>query len=218
MTFQNMLDVFGVGIFQTLYMVSVSLIIAYLIGLPLGIILVITDKDGLKPSPIFNKILGTIINITRSLPFFILLILLIPFTRFIVGTFIGSTAVIIPLSISAIPFVARLTESHFKEVDKKVIEMLKVMGATPIKIIIKGYIGESFPALIRSIAITAIALIGYSAMAGAVGGGGLGDIAIRYGFQKYDYKMMLIAVVILIIIVQIIQSLFSFISKIINKI
>lgn len=213
-----MFRLFIEGISETLYMVSVSLILAYIFGLPLGIILVVTDKDGIKPALVFNKVLGYMINILRSMPFIILLVLLIPFTRSIIGTSIGATAMIVPLTIGAIPFVARLTQSHFKEIDKKVVEMLKVMGASKLQIIIKGYIGESMPALVRSIAITAVALIGYCAMAGAVGGGGLGDIAIRYGYYKYDYQVMFAAVLILIIIVQIIQSGFDYLSKKINKI
>ncbi len=205
------------GILETLYMVSVSTILAYIFGLPLGILVIVTDKDGIKPNRVVNSIFGVIINLFRSVPFIILLVLLIPLTRLIVGTSIGSTAMIVPLTFASTTFVARLVESSLKEVDHSVIEQAICMGATPFDIIRKIYVTEAVPGLIRGLSITFINLIGYSAMAGVVSGGGLGDIAIRFGYFKYDYLVMLITVVVIVIIVQIIQLIFDKFTKKIDK-
>lgn len=205
------------GIFETLYMVTISTMLAYIFGLLIGLLVVITDKDGIKPNRIINFILGIYINLFRSIPFIILLVLLIPLTRLVVGTSIGSTAMILPLTFASTTFVARLVETTIREVDKQMIEQAICMGATPLDIILKVYITEAHPALIRGLAITFINLIGYSAMAGTVAGGGLGDIAIRFGYHKYDYLVMIITVIILVIMVQGIQVIFDKITKKIDK-
>lgn len=205
------------GTLETLYMTFASTIAAYVLGLPLGVIMVITDKKGIAPNKAVNQILGTIINIGRSLPFIILMVALIPFTRFVVGTAIGSTAAIVPLTIAAAPFVARMVESSLAELDPGVIEAAKTMGATNAQIAWKVLLPESIPSLIRGFPITTITLIGYSAMAGAFGSGGLGDIAIRYGFHRYETEVMLITIVLIVVIVQLIQMGFNFAAKKIDK-
>lgn len=205
------------GTLETLYMVFFSTIFAYLVGVPLGVLIVVTEKDGIKPNRILNLVLGTVINLFRSIPFLILLVLLIPLTRLIVGTSIGSTAMLVPLTFASTVFVARLVESALKELDKGVVEQAIVTGATPSQIVFKVFLVEATPALIRGLAITGINLIGYSAMAGAVAGGGLGDIAIRYGYYKYDYGVMLVTVVLLVAIVQLVQFIFDKIAKKVDK-
>lgn len=205
------------GILETLYMVFLGTVLSYLIGLPIGILSVITDEDGLMPKRTINKFLGIIINLGRSVPFIILMIALTPLTRFIVGKSWGSTAAIVPLTIAAIPFVSRLIETSLKEVDDKLIESAICMGATPLQIILKVYLVESIPSIIRGLSITTITLVGYSAMAGAVGGGGLGNIAITYGYYRFDSKIMIITLVILVLIVEIIQVIFDVIAKKIDK-
>jgi D-methionine transport system permease protein len=197
----------GVGILETLYMTIVSSLIAYLIGLPLGVLLVVTDKEGIAPFVALNKALGVIVNLVRSIPFIILLITVMPFTRLIIGTTLGSTAVIVPLIVASAPYIARIVESSLKEVDKGVIEAAQSMGATPLQIIYKVLIPEAKPSLIVGGAIAVTTILSYSAMAGIVGGGGLGDIAIRYGYYRYETEIMLITVVILVLIVQVIQEL-----------
>ncbi|HBV87793.1 MAG TPA: methionine ABC transporter permease [Desulfosporosinus sp.] len=192
---------------ETLYMVVVSTLLAYLIGLPLGIILVVTSPGHIMPNPWVERTLGTVINILRSAPFIILLVALIPFTRSIIGTSIGTTAAIVPLVISAAPFVARMVESSLKEVPYGVIEAALSMGASPQQIIQKVLLPEAKASLILGVAITTISVIGYTAMAGTVGGGGLGDLAIQYGYNRFRTDIMVITVVILVVIVQIIQSL-----------
>ena len=199
----------GVGILETLYMTIFSSLIAYGIGLPLGILLVVTDKEGIAPLVSFNKILGVIVNLIRSVPFIILLITVMPITRAIIGTTIGPTAVVIPLIIASAPYIARLVESSLKEVDKGVIEAAQSMGATPWQIIYKVFIPEARPSLIIGGAIAVTTILSYSAMAGIVGGGGLGDIAIRYGYYRYETEIMFVTVIILVIIVQLIQELGS---------
>lgn len=205
------------GLLETIFMVSVATIIAYLFGLPLGIIVSLTDKDGLLACPPLNRILGWIINMARSIPYIILLVILIPLTIHLVGTSVGPKAVIVSLSIAAIPFVGRVVEASIKEIDKGVIEAALCMGASVWDIITKVYIVEVIPSLVRGISLTMIMLVGYSAMAGAVGGGGLGDIAIRYGFYRFDAKVMLVTLGILILLVQIIQLIFENIAKKLNK-
>lgn len=205
------------GLGETLYMTFVSALFAYVLGLPLGILLIVTDKNGLRPVPALNAILGWVINIGRSIPFIILMVAIIPFTRAIVGKAIGPTAAIVPLVVAAAPFVARMVETSLKEIDPGVVEAARTMGATDWQIIYKVLLPESVPSLVRGGSITTITLIGYSAMAGAVGGRGLGDIAIRYGYHRYQDDMMIITIVMLVIIVQVIQSVFSLIAKLIDK-
>jgi D-methionine transport system permease protein len=199
----------GVGILETLYMTFFSSFIAYVIGLPLGILLVVTDKEGIAPFVLLNKVLGVIVNLLRSVPFIILLITVMPLTRAIIGTTIGSTAVVPPLIIASAPYIARLVESSLKEVDKGVIEAAQSMGATPLQIIYKVLIPEAMPSLIIGSAIAVTTILSYSAMAGFVGGGGLGDIAIRYGYYRYEKMIMFVTVIILVLIVQVIQEMGS---------
>jgi len=196
----------GIGILETLYMTFLPALIAYLIGLPIGILLVVTDKDGITPFVALNKVVGVIVNILRSVPFIILLITVMPLTRAIIGTTIGANAVVIPLIIASAPYIARLVESSLKEVDKGVIEAAQSMGATPLQIIVKVLIPEAKPSLIIGGAIAVTTILSYSAMSGFVGGGGLGDIAIRYGYYRYETEIMLVTVVILVLIVQAIQE------------
>jgi ABC-type metal ion transport system, permease component len=198
---------------DTLYMVFVSTLFTIIIGLPLGVLLVITDRDGLLSMPLFNQVLGVIVNIGRSLPFIILLVAITPFTRLVVGTSIGTTAAIVPLTVAAIPFFGRVAETSLREVDKGVVEAAKAMGCNLWRIIIKVLIPEALPSLILGIAITIISLIGYSAIAGAVGAGGLGDLAIRYGYERFETNVMIITIILLIIIVQGIQLLGDIIAR-----
>lgn len=196
----------GTGILETLFMTFASSLISYLIGIPLAIVLVVTDKDGIYPIPRLQRILGLVINLLRSIPFIILLIMVIPLTRAIVGTTLGAKAVVPPLVIAAAPYVARMVESSFKEVDAGVIEAAKSMGASTSQIIWKVLLPEAKPSLLVGAAISVTTILGYSAMAGFVGGGGLGAIAINYGYYRYQTDIMLITVAILVIIVQIIQE------------
>lgn len=198
---------------QTIYMVFLSSLIAAIVGLPWGILLVVTKKNGLMAHPHLNKILGSIVDIGRSIPFIILMIAIIPFTRFIVGTSIGTSAAIVPLSIAAMPFVARIVESACNDVSRGLIEAGIAMGASHWQIITKIYFRESLAGIIRGLTITAISLIGYSAMAGAVGGGGLGDLAIRYGYERFEPKVMLATIVVLIILVQLVQYTGDYFAK-----
>ena len=207
------LEMIGMGILETLYMTFASSFIAYAIGLPTGILLVITDTDGIIPKPILNKIIGIIVNLLRSVPFIILLIWVMPITRFIVGTTIGPTAVIVPLIIASAPYIARLVESSLKEVDSGVIEAAQSMGANTKHIIFKVLIPEAMPSLIMGSAIAVTTILAYSAMAGFVGGRGLGDIAIRYGYYRYETELMIVTVIILVIIVQVIQELGAKLKK-----
>ena len=179
-----------------------------ILGLPLGVLLHVTsseDQGGIIPQPLFNNILGRIVNVLRSFPFIILMILLIPLSRLIVGTSIGTKATIVPLSIAAAPFVARIIESALKEVDPGVVQAAKAMGSTNSQIIIKVLILEAMPSLVSGVTLTIINLIGYSAMAGAIGGGGLGDLAIRYGYQRFRPSYMVAAVLVILILVEVIQ-------------
>jgi D-methionine transport system permease protein len=192
---------------ETIYMVVVSTFLAYILGVPMGVFLVVTSAGHILPNPWVERILGTVINIFRSIPFIILLVALIPFTKALVGTSIGTTAAIVPLVVSAAPFVARLVESSLKEVSPGVIEAALAMGASPWQIIFKVLLPEAKSPLILGVAITTINIIAYTAMAGAVGGGGLGDLAIQYGYNRFRTDIMLITVVILVIFVQGIQWL-----------
>lgn len=193
------------GTLETLYMVFVSLLIAVFFGIPLGILTAVTRKGHILSNGIINKVLNSIINLGRSIPFIILMVTIIPLTRLIVGTSIGTTAAIVPLAVAAIPFVGRIVDNALLEISPGVIEAAKSMGATPTQIIFKVLLPESLPSLILGITLTMINLIAYSAMAGAVGGGGLGDIAIRYGYQRFKIEIMIETIVILVLLVQIIQ-------------
>ncbi|WKU20361.1 methionine ABC transporter permease [Advenella alkanexedens] len=198
---------------ETLLMVGVSGLAALFLGVPLGVALIVTDKGGLLQNLAVNRVLGAIINATRSVPFIILMVAIIPFTRFIAGTSIGTTAAIVPLAIAAIPFMARVAETAMREVDRGLITAAKAMGASPMQIIVKVLLPEALPGLISAMVITLVSLIGYSAMAGAIGGGGLGDLGIRYGYQRFLPEVMLIVVVVLIVMVQLIQSVGDWISR-----
>ncbi len=205
------------GTYETLLMTFASTVLAYVIGLPLGVTMVITGEHGITPNKAINSVLGAVINVGRSIPFVILIVAVIPLTRFIVGRAIGPEAAIVPLTIAAAPFVARMVESSLQEVDPGVIEAAKTMGATNGQIALKVLLPESVPSLIRGFSITTITLIGYSAMAGAFGAGGLGDIAIRYGHHRYQADVMWVTVVLIVVIVQIIQMLFELAAKKIDK-
>lgn len=205
------------GLWATLYMTLVSTLAGYVFGLPLGVILAITDSNGLRPNAVVYKVLDVISNILRSIPFLILLILLIPFTTLLVGKSYGSTATIVPLVIAAIPFIGRMVESSIKEVDPGVIEAAKSMGATTFQIIWRVLLVEARTSLITGSTITTGTILGYSAMAGCIGGGGLGDIAIRYGYYRYQVQIMIVTVVLLVVLVQLFQTLGMFIANRLDK-
>jgi D-methionine transport system permease protein len=193
---------------ETLVMVFAAAFFSLLLGLPLGILLCITGPEsqgGIIPKPVLNNVLSRIVNILRSFPFIILMILLFPLSRIIVGTSIGTTATIVPLSIAAAPFVARIIETAIKEVDPGVIQAARAMGSTTMQIIRKVLIPEAMPSLVSGITLTIINLIGYSAMAGAIGGGGLGDLAIRYGYQRFRPDVMLVSVIVILVLVEVVQ-------------
>ncbi|WP_086306577.1 methionine ABC transporter permease [Campylobacter devanensis] len=202
---------------DTLYMTFVSTFLAFIIGLGLAIILVITNKNGLKPNKAIYNALDIVVNTLRSFPFIILIIVLFPLTKFIVGTSIGTTAAIVPLTIGSAPFIARLIENAMNEVDSSIIEAALSYGATKTQIIFKVIFIEALPSIINAITLTLIVVIGFTAMAGAVGGGGLGDVAMRYGFQRFRPDIMAYTVIILIVMVQIIQSSGNFLYKITKK-
>lgn len=213
----EMLALLADSFLETVYMVAVSSFVAALLGIPLGVILVTTDKGHILENIPLNRILGAIVNATRSTPFIILMVAIIPLTRIIVGTSIGTNAAVVPLCIAAIPFVGRIVESSLKEVDHGVIEAAQAMGASPKEIITKVLLPEATPSIILGLTLTVISLIGYSAMAGAIGGGGLGDLAIRYGYQRFRADIMLITVVILIAQVQLVQSAGDYLARRLNK-
>ena len=202
---------------DTLYMVGVATLFTILLGLPLGVLLVATDSRGLTPAPLLNQVVGVIVNAARSLPFIILLVAVIPFTRLVAGTSIGATAAIVPLTLAAIPFFARVAETSLREVDRGLVEAAQAMGCAPGQIIVKVLIPEALPSLILGVTITIISLIGYSAMAGAIAGGGLGDLAIRYGYQRFETGIMLITVVLLIVLVQGIQVLGNTLARKVSR-
>lgn len=204
---QAILKMIGTGILETLYMTILSSILAYILGLPLGILLVVTDKDGIAPLVVLNRILGAIVNILRSIPFVILLVALMPFTRLVVGTTLGPNALVVPLVIGSAPYIARIVESSLKEVDHGIIEAAQSMGASPMQIVFKVLIPEAMPSLIMGGAIGIITILSYSAMGGFVGAGGLGTIAINYGYYRYQADKMLVTVAILVLIVQGVQEL-----------
>ena len=197
----------GRGLLETFYMVVVSTLLAYLIGLPLGLVLAVTDSEGLRPSPVLNKILGTIVNLLRSVPFLIMVFLLNGLTRLIVGTTVASTAMIVGLVVAAFPFVARLVEGSAREVDRGILEASVSMGASTWQIITKVILPECKPSLINGATVATTTILGYSAMAGILGGGGLGSIAINYGYYRRVPLTMWVAVIILVLLVQLIQEL-----------
>ncbi|GAB6138663.1 ABC transporter permease [Halanaerobaculum tunisiense] len=201
------------GIQETIYMVGVSMCVAVLFGIPLGVGVVVTDKEHILENKYLNLILTTIINITRSIPFIVLMVALIPFTRLVVGTSVGTTAAIVPLTIAAIPFVGRIVENSLKGVDNGVIEAAQSMGATPWQIISKVLLPESLPSLTLGLTITGITLIGFSAIAGAIGAGGLGDIAVRYGYHRFQTDVMIKTIILLIILVQSVQSFGNWLAQ-----
>lgn len=201
------------GTWATLYMTLLSTLFGYIIGLPMGIILAITDKGGIKPNVVIYKILDFVVNLTRSIPFLILLILVMPLTKLIVGQSYGSTATIVPLTLAAAPFIGRMVESSLKEVDKGVIEAAQSMGAGTFTVIWKVLLGEARTSLLVGVTIAIGTVLGYSAMAGVVGGGGLGDIAIRYGYYRYETGIMIVTIVVLVVLVQVLQGIGMMVSK-----
>ncbi len=209
---QVVIDMILKGINETLFMTLMSTFMGYVLGLPLGIALAVTDKDGIRPLAPVYRVLDIITNVVRSIPFLILLILVLPLTRFIVGQTYGSAATVVPLVIAAAPFIARMVESSLKEVDKGVIEAAQSMGAGNVKIILKVLLVEARTSLIVGVTIALGTILGYSAMSGVVGGGGLGDIAIRYGYYRYQPDIMIVTIVILIVLVQILQGIGMLVS------
>ncbi|MCI5858326.1 MAG: methionine ABC transporter permease [Lachnospiraceae bacterium] len=214
---KEVVDMILKGIQETVYMTLLSTLMGYIIGLPMGVLLAVSDKDGLKPNRVLYRILDVIANIVRSIPFLILLILLIPFTRLVVGKSYGSTATVVPLVIAAGPFIARMVESSLKEVDEGVIEAARSMGAGNFRIIMKVLLVEARTSLINGATIAVGTILGYSAMAGTIGGGGLGDIAIRYGYHRYQADIMIVTVVLLIILVQIFQMVGTTLANRLDK-
>ena len=202
-----MLDLFATSTVETLIMVGLSGLIGSVIGIPLGVYLYLTDKGGVLENGIANRVIGVIVNAVRSTPFIILLVAIIPFTRLLAGSSIGTAAAVVPLTIAAAPFIARLVETALREVDRGLIEAAQAMGATTGQIIRKVLLPEALPGIVAGMTITLVSLTGYSAMAGAVGGGGLGDLGIRYGYQRFQPEIMLAVVVVLIAFVQAVQSL-----------
>lgn len=209
----QMFSLMGVGLLETLYMTVISTVMAYAIGLPVGMILVVTDKDGIRPNASMNRIVGGIVNVLRSIPFIILLVAVMPLTRIIVGTSIGSTATIVPLVIAAAPFIARMVESSAKEVDRGVIEASLSMGASTLQIVRKVILPEAMPSLIVGAAIATTTILAYTVMSGFTGGGGLGTIAVNYGYYRSQTDIMLVMVAVLVLIVQVFQEIGNLIAR-----
>jgi D-methionine transport system permease protein len=205
------------ALWETLAMVAVSALGAAIVGIPAGVVLIVTGKGHILENLPLNRILGASVNVVRSVPFIILLVAIIPLTRLIVGTSIGTTAAIVPLMLSAIPFVARVSETALREVDPGLIDAAQAMGATPGQIVRKVLLPEALPGLVAGLTITVVSLIGYSAMAGVVGGGGLGDLGIRYGYQRFQPDVMLTVVVVLVALVQGVQSVGDVLARRLNK-
>ncbi len=205
------------GVRDTLYMTVFSTFFGYFFGLPLGVLLTVTDKDGLKPNAPVYRVADFLVNIFRSIPFLILLILLIPFTRAVVGKSYGSTATIVPLVVAAIPFIGRMVESSLKEVDPGVLEAARSMGASNLRIVINVMLVEARISLISGATIALGTILGYSAMAGTIGGGGLGDIAVRYGYYRYQTDIMIVTVILLVILVQLFQTIGNLLAKRLDK-
>lgn len=201
----------------TLYMVAVSAAIGTLLGGPIGIWLATSGKSELFAAPAANRIAGLVVNATRSTPFIILVVAIIPFTRLVAGTSIGTTAAIVPLTIACVPFIARIIEAAVREVDQSLVEAAKAMGATPLQIVRKVLVPEAMPAIVLGLTLTVVSLIGYSAMVGAVGGGGLGDLGIRYGYQRFMPEMMAAVVIVLILFVQAVQMAGDRLARRVNK-
>lgn len=216
-TIELMMQLLPTAVFETLYMVLASTIIAVLIGAPIGILLIISEKGGIRENILLSQVLSTVVNVGRSFPFSILMVAIIPLTRLITGTSLGTTASIVPLSVAAIPFVARVIESSLREVDKGIIEASQAMGATSWQIIYKVLIPEALPGIVLGITLAIINLIGYSAMAGLIGGGGLGKIADQYGYKRYNTPIMIATIVLLIILVQMIQWIGNRIAQNLDK-
>lgn len=217
MEVSQLLSMIWAGTGETLLMVLASTAIGYIVGMPLGVLLTVSDNDGIKPMPAVYRVLDLIINITRSIPFLILLILIQPFTKLVVGKSYGTVATVVPLTVAAAPLIARMVESSLKEVDHGVVEAAISLGASKMTIITKVLIGESRTSLLVGSTISLGTILGYSAMAGVVGGGGLGDIAIRYGYYRYETGIMIATVVVLVLLMQILQWIGMFISKRIDK-
>lgn len=215
--FEDMIPLLTKALGETVYMVAVSMIIATIIGVPVGVLLHVTTKGQILESPILNKVLSSVINAVRSIPFIILLVAIIPFTRLVVGSSIGTTAAMVPLVIASIPFIGRQVETSLREVPEGIVETAQSMGATPMQIISRVLLPEAMPNIVAQLTTVVIALVGESAMAGAVGGGGLGDLAIRYGYQRFRPEIMLATVVILIIMVQLVQFAGNKLATKLNK-
>ncbi|WP_405733971.1 ABC transporter permease [Streptomyces sp. NBC_01537] len=205
MTWSEMQPLLTQACQDTLTMVGWAVLIAVLGGLPLGVLLVLTDKGGLLGNAMVNKVIGAVVNVGRSLPFLILLIALLPFTRWVIGTTIGAQAMIVPLAVGAIPFFARLVETSVREVDHGLVEAVQSMGGSTWTVVRKALLPEALPSLISGLTTTVIALIGYSAMAGTIGGGGLGDVAVRYGYQRFETGLMLVTIAVLVVLVAAVQ-------------
>lgn len=214
---QQIINLLIQGLGETLQMTAISTIVAMIVGIPLGVVLVITGKGHILANKAINSTLGAVVNALRSIPFIILMVAIIPLTRLIAGTSIGTTAACVPLTIAAIPFLARLVETSIREINSGVIEAAQAMGASPFQIIRKVLLPEALPTIIDNVTVLIVNLISYSAMAGAIGGGGLGDIAIRYGYQRFQGDVMLATIIILIVLVQFIQSIGDFLSRKVNK-
>lgn len=201
------------ALLETLYMVAGAALIGNALGIPLGVLVVVTAPDHILPNKLVHRIAGVIVNIGRSIPFIILMVSIIPFTRWLVGTSIGTTAAVVPLAVAAIPYIARLVETALLEVEPGVIEAAQSMGATPWQLVVKVLLPESLPALVLGVTITSVSLVSYSAMAGAIGAGGLGDLAIRYGYQRFRGDVMLQTVIVLVVLVQVIQLVGNYIAR-----
>ena len=213
----NLIPILWEATLQTMYMVAISAVLGTLGGLPLGVFLATSQRGELLSAPWVNKVLGLVVNAARSVPFIILVVAIIPFTRMIVGTSIGTNAAIVPLTLAAVPFIARLVENAIREVEAGLIEAARAMGATPMQIIRKVLIPEALPGITLGLTLAAVSLIGYSAMVGAVGGQGLGDLGIRYGYQRFMPDVMLAVVIILIVMVQLVQSLGEWIAARVDR-
>ena len=213
----EMINLIAASTGETLYMVAVSALIATLFGLPLGVFLATSGKGELFAAPWINRVLGVVVNATRSTPFIILVVAIIPFTRLIAGTSIGTNAAIVPLTIAATPFIARLIEGAIREVDQGLTEAARAFGASPLQIVLKVLIPEALPGIVLGLTLAIVSLLGFSAMVGAVGGGGLGDLGIRYGYQRFMPEMMLAVVVVLIVLVQAVQSIGDRLARHLNK-
>lgn len=204
---EELLHSLGTATVETLYMTAVAMALVVLAGLPLGVLLVVTDRGGLWERPLLHRALGTLVNVGRSVPFIILMVAIVPLTRLLVGTTIGTTAAIVPLVVAAIPFMGRVVEQSLREVEPGLVEAAVAMGATRRRVIFRVLIPEALPSLVRGTALTVISLLGYSAMAGAVGGGGLGDLAVKYGYMRFRTDVMLGCLVVLLVLVQAVQWL-----------